>query len=114
MPISQVWRLPLAPRNQMFRVDMGGTTYTLHFNYNRVNQTWIVDVCDTNDNPICMGISLVTGTDLFGQFRYLGIGGGLPMIAMTVGVGHSPDEIPTFNNLGVDSQVYFTTLVPPQ
>jgi hypothetical protein len=109
--MSTIWQVPLSPRNQQLVLDIGGTSYTLHFNYNVVNQTWIVDVADANDNPICNGISLVTGVDLFGQFRYLGIGGGVPMITMTMGVGHSPDEIPTFDNLGIEAQVFFQTLV---
>jgi hypothetical protein len=65
-----------------------------------------MDIGDVFDAPLVNGIPLVTGTDLFGQFRYLGIGGGLPMIVMTIAVGRSPDEIPTYENLGIDRHVY--------
>jgi hypothetical protein len=70
-----------------------------------------MNVGDLNDKRLLTGIPIVTGTDLFGQFRYLGIGGGLPLIAVTIGLGHSPDEIPTFDNLGIDSQLFFKTPV---
>jgi len=107
----KIWEIPLTPRVQEMRIDINGTLYTLHFKYNVVCNTWVLDINDAADAPLLHGIPLVTGTDLFGQFRYLGIGGGLPMIVMTVGPGRSPDEIPTWENLGIDGHVYFQTLV---
>jgi hypothetical protein len=114
--MTTIHEIPLTPRAQVMRCDMGGVTYTFHFKYNKAMQCWIMDIRDGNDFPIggtggLDGIPLVTGTDLLGQFRYLGIGGGIPMIVMTVAVGHSPDEVPTFTNLGVDGHLYFETLV---
>jgi hypothetical protein len=93
---------------------MGGTTYALHFKFNRIMQAWVMDIRDASDQPIggaggLDGIPLVTGTDLLGQFRYLAIGGGIPMIVMTIAVGHSPDEVPTFQNLGIDGHLFFQT-----
>jgi len=110
--MSRIFKVPLTPRPQTMRVNMGGTVYTLHFRYNRVMLLWVMDIYDQFDNPIAVagglsGIPLVTGCDLLGQFRYLGIGGGMAMIAMTVGPGHSPDETPTYKNLGTDGRVYF-------
>jgi hypothetical protein len=111
--MSTIWELPLTPQKaQRMRVDLGGTMYMLHFRFNRVSNTWMMEVNDANDAPLVHGIPLVTGTDLFGQLRYLGIGGGLPMVVMTIAVGRSPDEIPTWENLGLDGHVYFRTLTP--
>lgn len=109
--MSTVWEIPLTPHAQRMRLDIGGTVYTLHFKYNSVIQAWMMDVNDSADNPILEGVPLVTGSDLFGQFRYLGIGGGLPMIVMTIGPGMSPDNIPQYADLGVDGHVYYMTLV---
>jgi hypothetical protein len=109
--MSTIWEIPLSPRAQRMRMDIGGTFYVLHFKYNSVLNAWIMDVNDTNDIPILEGVPLVTGSDLFGQFRYFGIGGGLPMIVMTVGPGRSPDEVPNYTNLGIDGHVYFETSV---
>jgi hypothetical protein len=109
--MTTIWEIPLTPQTQRMRIDISGTNYTLHFKYNSVCDTWVMDVNDTADTPILEGIPLVTGTDLFGQFRYLGIGGGLPMIVMTIGPGRSPDDIPNYQNLGIDGHLYFKTLV---
>lgn len=110
--MATIWELPVTSgRAQRMRCDIGGTLYTLHLKYNRVCGSWVMDINDSADNPLLEGIPLVTGSDLFGQFRYMGIGGGLPMIVMTIGPGMSPDEVPDFMSLGVDGHVYFKTLV---
>jgi len=101
----------MSPRAQVFQVDIGSVYYTLNLRWNRVNQTWIMDILDNLDTPMCMGVPLVTGVDLLGQFRYLGIGGGVPMITMTIAVGHSPDEIPVYDNLGIDAHLFYKTAV---
>ena len=117
--MTTVYQLPLSPQTQKMRVDIGGTLYTLRLRWNPISACWIVDLTDENDAPLIngsgaglglTGIPLVTGTDLMGQFRYLGIGGGTPWTAMTIGPGHSPDEVPTRDNLGTDGNVYFETL----
>jgi|SRR5215471_12279476 len=112
--MSVIFKIPLSPRAQVFRCDIGGVTYTLHLRWNPVCESWVIDIHDANDDGTLglSGIPLVTGTDLLGQFRYLGIGGGVPLITMTIGPGHSPDEVPTYDNLGVDGQLYFKTLDP--
>jgi hypothetical protein len=109
--MSTIYEIPLIARAHQMRIDIGGTVYILHFKFNRVCGSWVMDIKDTTDAPLLDGIPLVTGTDLFGQFRYLGIGGGLPMVVMTVGPGRSPDEVPTYDNLGTDGHLYFETLV---
>jgi hypothetical protein len=70
----------------------------------------MLDIYDSNWDPIVMGTPLVTGTDLLGQFGYLGIGKSgaswVQLVVMTIAVGHSPDEVPTFQDLGVDGHLY--------
>lgn len=111
--MATIWKVPITPaRAQMMRLDINGTFYTLHLKFNSVIGAWVMDVNDSSDTVnLLHGLPLVTGSDLFGQFRHLGIGGGLPMIVVTIGPGQSPDEIPTFENLGLDGHVYFETLV---
>jgi hypothetical protein len=107
-----MWEVPLTPRAQTMVLKMGDNAqYSLYFRFSRISKTWLMDVNDAADNGLVHSIPLVTGVDLFGQLRYLGIGGGVPMIAMTIAVGRSPDEIPTYENLGIDSHLYFKTLV---
>ena len=114
--MSSVHEIPLKPRPQILRCDVGGIIYTFRFKYNMAMQCWIMDIYDVEGYPIggtggLSGIPLVTGVDLLGQFRYLGIGGGVPMIVMTVAVGKSPDENPTYQNLGIDGHLYYLSLI---
>jgi len=48
------------------------------------------------------GIALVTGTDLLGQYAYVGIGG-----ALYVATDGNPDAVPTFDNLGGSCKLYW-------
>jgi hypothetical protein len=112
--MTAIRELPLTPRPQTLTCELGGTTYLFRFKWNRIIQAWVMDIRDSAGLPIAGlagldGIPLVTGTDLLGQFRYLAIGGGLPMIVMTIAVGRSPDEVPNFRNLGTDGHVFFQT-----
>lgn len=107
------YEIPLSPRAQRFTIDLGGTTFTLYLRWNQYMGCWIMHFHDVNDQPLpgrgLNGVPLVTGTDLLGQYRYLGIGGGIPMIVMTIGPGRSPDEVPTMN-LGYDGHLFIETL----
>jgi predicted Zn-dependent protease with MMP-like domain len=109
--MSTIWEIPLTPRPQTMRIDIGSAFYVVSVKFNTVIKAWVMDIDDAVNNPVLHGIPLVTGTDLFGQFRYMGIGGGLPMIVMTIGPGRSPDDVPNYQNLGIDGHVYFKTLV---
>src|SRR5262252_2964792 len=118
--MATIWEIPLSPKAQVLRTEIGPTTYTLRITYNKPMEAWIMDIHDQDGNPLppignqlsgLNGIPLVTGSDLLGQFRYLGIGGGVPMIVVTIGPGHSPADIPTFTDLGIDGRLYFKTLV---
>jgi hypothetical protein len=113
--MATIYEIPLSPQAQRVRVDIGAATYTLTLRWNQFMAAWVMDIHDLNDIPLALrglnGVPLVTGTDLLGQFRYLGIGGGVPMIAMTIGPGRSPDEVPSYTDLGIDSHLFFETLV---
>ncbi len=92
------------------RVELLGTTYTLHFNWNKRAACWVVDFFDsTNQFKVLCGIPLVTGADLLEQFLYLDLGRRAFLTAMTIGPGFSPDTVPTFTNLGVDGHLYLTS-----
>lgn len=106
--MSAVFTIPLQVGTpQTFSITLGGVTYQLTFLY--WNDTaglggWTVDIDDSSGNPIAEGIPLVTGADLFAQYRHLGFTGSL--IVQTTS---NPDAVPTFENLGDDGQVYYVT-----
>src|SRR5689334_12601431 len=106
--MSTVFEIPLIPTAQKLSVDINGLLYTLHVRWNQYMRAWILDIHDENDVVLpggLNGVALVPGTDILGQFRYLGIGGGVPMLIMTIGPGKSPDELPTTDNLGTEARL---------
>lgn len=81
---------------------MAGVEYQLTVKWNDPNQSWMVDIADSNGNPIVSGIPLVTGKDLLAPYGYLNFGGQL--IAQTT---NNVDAVPTFVNLGSTGNLYF-------
>ncbi|MBJ9732512.1 MULTISPECIES: phage baseplate plug protein [Burkholderia] len=97
--------IPLTPDPQTFTLTLSGIDYQMTIQYREAwGAGWILDVADASGNPLVSGIPLVTGTDLLGQYAYLGFGGRL-----WVQGAADPDEIPTFDDLGVGSKVYWVT-----
>lgn len=80
------------------------TTRNLSLTYNPVAKVWVVDIRDPDNNPIALGIPLVTGTDLLGQLKYLGFE--VQMLAQT---DYDQDAPPTFENLGSSGHLYLLT-----
>lgn len=105
--------IPLTNVAQTFTIDLAGVTYTLTVRWNdmQANQDvgdtgWILDIADSQQNPIVAGLPLITGADLLDGLDYLGIQGSL--IVYTNG---QADAVPTFDNLGTDCNLYFQTSV---
>lgn len=96
--------IPLVNLPQQFTIDLAGVTYTLVSKWNDIGQTWILDILDSAQNPITCGMPFITGADLLEGLQYLGIDGSL--IVYTNGM---PSAVPTLDNLGVDSNLYFQT-----
>ena len=76
--------------------------YQITVKWNNNCQSWVIDIADSNGNPILSGIPLVTGVNLLGQFGYLNFGGQL--VAQTE---NDPSAVPTFTNLGTQGNLYF-------
>jgi hypothetical protein len=65
---------------------------------------WVVDINDRFGAQLVNGIPLVTGCDLLSQYRHLGFSGQL-----RVQTDDTPDDVPTFANLGEKSHLYWIT-----
>lgn len=100
----QNFLIPLVNLPQQFTIDLAGVTYTLVNKWNDMAQGWYLDILDSAQVPIVTGIPFVTGTDLLAGLEYLGIEGSL--IVYTNG---DQWAVPTLQNLGVDSNLYFQT-----
>ncbi|EGF5356969.1 hypothetical protein ICF56_002640 [Escherichia coli] len=96
-----VTEIPLSPDNQLFRIQLAETTYTLRVIW-RDSAGWIMDVMDSGGAALLSGVPLLTGVNLLRQFPQLGIDGAL-VVATDKG---APDE-PTKTNLGTYSHLIF-------
>lgn len=96
------YEIPLSAQPQIFSISLSGVQYKINLQWNRIFQAWIIDFSDINDNLIVSGIPLVTGSDLLEQYKYLGINGSL-----YVQTDNNTDQMPTFDNLGTNSHLYF-------
>jgi hypothetical protein len=101
--MTTAYEIPLTPDSQHFTITLAGVVYNLALTW-RSGTGWVLDIADTNDAPLVSGIPLVTGTDLLGQFGYLGIGGKLIVL-----VDGDIAAVPTYDNLGTEGKLYFVT-----
>lgn len=102
--MSSIVTVPLIAKPQTLVVSLGGVVYNLTCRWNRVSQSWTLDIADSAANPLINGIPLITGADLLAQYAYKGIGGKL-----IVQSSDNPDAVPTFTNLGANGNLYFVS-----
>lgn len=99
------FEIPLSPDPQTFSITLSGIDYRLTVQYRSAGGAgWVLDIADANDNLLVGGIPLVTGVNLLGQYGHLGFGGRL-----WVQGAANPDDVPTFDDLGVGSHVFWVT-----
>lgn len=102
-----VYEIPLSPTPQRFSITLTGVEYNLTVKWNAAPDAgWAVDIADAFGAAIVSGVPLVTGADLLAQYAYLNFGGQL-----VVQTDHDTDAVPTFENLGETSHLFF--LVTP-
>jgi hypothetical protein len=104
--IFYLYIVPLTNVPQVFTVNLAGVDYTLTVKWNDMAQSWYLDIADSSQNPIACGIPFVTGTSLLAQLEYLGIDGDL-----YVYTNGDANAVPTLDNLGTNSNLYFETTV---
>lgn len=99
------FEIPLSPDPQTFNISLGTVEYQLTVQYrDATDGGWFLDIADDVGNPILNGIPLVTGANLLLQYEYLNFQGEL-----RVQTDFDADAIPTFENLGERSHLYFIT-----
>lgn len=95
--------IPFTNDPQSFELNISGIDYNFTNKWNdQPDGGWVIDISDSDNVPIICNIPLVTGADLLEGLAYLGIVGSL--IVATKGA--QADDVPTFENLGVESNVY--------
>lgn len=101
--MTTAYEIPLTADSQRFTITLAGVAYNLALTW-RSGTGWVLDIADANDAPLVSGIPLVTGTDLLGQFGYVGIGGKLIVL-----VDGDIASVPAYDNLGTEAKLYFVT-----
>jgi hypothetical protein len=103
-----VFQLPLTNIPQQFEISLAGVNYILVSKWNdQPDAGWIFDLLNATDNtPIVANLPLIVGADLLSGLEYLGIQGTL--VVYTDGDDFA---VPTLDNLGTESNVYFDTSV---
>lgn len=98
--------LPLTNNPQRFEINLAGKDYLMTCKWNPADEGgWTLDFDDaTTGEPIVANIPLIVGADLLSGLGYLGFNGSL--YVYTDGDQLAP---PTFENLGVESNLYFRT-----
>lgn len=101
-----VFQIPVINLPQSFQISLGGIDYILTCKYNaQPDAGWVLDFYDADTNePIVFNIPLVTGINLLDGLNYLGFAGELYVTT-------DGDEfaVPTLENLGVESFLFFQT-----
>lgn len=99
-----LFKIPLSNEPQTFQIALAGKEYACTCKYNYTDEAgWILDFADAESGvPIVANIPLVTGVDLLDGLTYLGFGGKL-----YVKTDGDDFAVPTLENLGVESNLYF-------
>jgi len=99
-----VVEIPLQATPQKLGVTLNSIDYQLTVVWNEQNQSWVMDIADSNGVALACGLPLVTANDLLEQLDYLGIGG-----QMLIQTDFATTDVPTFQNLGSAGHLYFVT-----
>lgn len=104
----ETFLIPLLNIPQDFFITLANRELRIVSKWNPSNEGgWVVDIHDgETDEAIIMNIPMVTGADLLEQYEYLGLNGQL--IVFTDG---DETAVPTLDNLGSESNLYFKTEV---
>lgn len=101
-----IFLLPLVNLPQSFNITLGSNNYIMTCKWNDApDGGWILGFADQLTNvEIVNNIPLICGVDILAGLEYLGFDGQL--VVYTDG---DPTAVPTLDNLGTDSNLYFIT-----
>lgn len=97
----QAYEVPLSKSCQKFNIQLDGTAYNLKAVWRDV-AGWVLDISDSHENPLLLGVPMVPGVNLLEQYPELGINGALVVVC-----DKGAPEYPTENNIGVFSHLIF-------
>ncbi len=100
------FQLPLRNIPQTFDIALAGVNYIMTCKWNNAPEGgWVLDLADAASGEVIVAnIPLITGADCLAGLAYLGLGGQL-----VVHTDGNEFAVPTLENLGVESNLYFVT-----
>lgn len=101
--MAQQYLFPITPQqNQSYAINVNGAQYNIDLLFvdapdatNNQMAGWELSIYDQNSDPLVLGIVLVTGENLLGQYSYLGFN--FSLFCYTAG---SPSVPPSWATLG--------------
>ena len=103
--MPKFYQIPLSPSPQQFTITLSGVEYQFRLAFQNIaDGGWTLDIATKQGQPIVQGIPLVTGANLLEQYKHLGFAGRL-----WVQSSPAPDAVPTFENIGTDSFLFWVT-----
>lgn len=58
------------------QIQLTNSIYFLNFTWNALNEFWVMDVYDGNENPLVVGVKIVVNVILLGQYVVFGLPAG--------------------------------------
>ena len=96
------YEIPFRSQPQTFTIALVGVLYRLSTRWCAATDSWLLDIYGQDELPLLLGVPLITGTDLLGQYKHLGIGGSI--VVQTLG---NVERVPGFADLGASGLVFF-------
>lgn len=86
-----------------FKISLSSVIYTLRFRYNTRMQRYIIDIGDSANNPIIVGLPLLINRDVNGQYVLTG----LPVGTLFATDDTNLDTQPSRNSFGNDHTLFY-------
>ena len=96
--------ITLIQQPEIFKISLDGVRYNVKKYWNDYAQYWVMDFSDVNNNKLLSGVPLVSGVDILGQFKHLGLTGDLRIISDD-GLSVEAD----YDTIGIKSHLYWTS-----
>lgn len=93
-----LYEIPLRSGNQKFNVALGKSIVKFRLIY-RIDQ-WFLDILDTSEKPLILGILVCSGVDLLEQFKHI-----IPYNLYATNSNKNEDS--GFNDLGSKIKLYY-------
>lgn len=90
------------------RINLDNNDYTLDFKYSSFEERWYMDILDSENVPVLLGIKLVC---LYPLAAYQQLAYAIPPGVLTCASGTTDNSPPTLNDLGINRRcqlVYYS------